>query len=89
MAQIERACMTGAVVGAAVGAAIGYLYGTEAGAHRRAEIARLVDRAVVDADEARRLWTRLKDVWAEYERGRAKAVTHEVSPRAWPPGGAA
>lgn len=89
MSQTERACITGAVIGAAAGAAIGYLYGTDAGTRLRTDLARLLDRATADADEARRLWTRLTDVWTEYEHDRATAIARGSSPRAWPPGGAA
>lgn len=89
MAQIERACIAGAVIGAALGAAVGYLYGTEAGAHRRKELIRFVDRTALDVDDLRRAWGHLKDVWAQFEQDRANTPARTGTPRAWPPEGVA
>ena len=84
MAQNQQACLTGALVGAAVGAAVGYLYGTEDGVRRRAQIARLTDHLVVDADEAHRLWLRLREAWARFEDARSRPVARVRDPRSWP-----
>lgn len=90
MTQTERACVAGAVAGAAIGAAVAYLYGTDDGARRREEIARLAERVTFDIDDARQLWTRLRDVWVEYDRSTPVRRSLRVeSSRHWPPSGAA
>lgn len=83
MGRTERACVAGAVIGAAVGAAVAFFYTTDRGARRRADLLRFVDRASVDVDEARRLWSRLKDVWTDLERTPSRSRTDQL--RNWPP----
>lgn len=85
MAQVERACIAGALIGAAVGAAVGYFYGTDDGAQRRAGLAKFVERATGDVDEARRLWLRLQDVWSEYDRSAPAPRVRAEGGRSWPP----
>lgn len=89
MTQTERACVAGAVIGAAIGATVAYFYGTDDGARRREELARLAERVRFDIDDARQLWTRLQDVWAEYDRPAAARRPRLEGTRNWPPGGAA
>jgi gas vesicle protein len=85
MARKEQVCLAGAVVGAAVGAALAYLYMTDEGADRRGQIARAVDRLSIDAEEAQRLWSRLSEVWTQFDADRQRPLRS----RNWPPGGAA
>lgn len=84
----QRAWVTGALVGAAVGAAVGYLYGTDEGARRRVDLARLIDRVVVDADEARQLWARLHEAWNSFDKATMPGPRGRAS-GGWSPGGAA
>ena len=88
MATKERACIAGALMGAAAGAALGYLYATEDGARRRMQLVDAVDRLVIDADEARRLWLRLNEAWARFQRDHSRAVPRGEGAR-WHPEGVA
>jgi hypothetical protein len=74
--------VTGALIGAAAGAAVAFFYATDRGADRRADLARIVDRASVDLDEARRLWGRLREAWAELEQPATRSRHDHV--RSWP-----
>jgi gas vesicle protein len=89
MATRQQACITGALIGAAAGAALGYLYATEDGARRRTQLVGTLDRLMIDADEARRLWLRLSEAWARFERDRSPSMPRAGSARAWQPEGIA
>ena len=85
----ERACITGALVGAAVGAAIGYFYGTDQGAVRRAALGRFIGDAVIDVDEAGRVWANVHDAWERFGRDRLSTGGRREAARGWNGGGAA
>jgi len=85
----QKACITGALVGAVVGAAVGYFYGTDEGAVRRANVGRFIDDAVIDLDEARRLWAKVHDAWERFDRDRLPTGGRSEAARGWNPGGAA
>jgi gas vesicle protein len=87
MATRQQACIAGALVGAAAGAVLAYLYATDDGARRRAQLVDTMDRVMIDADEARRLWLRLSEAWARFEQDRS--MPRAGSARTWPPEGVA
>lgn len=89
MATRQQACITGALMGAAAGAALGYLYATEDGARRRTQLVDTLDRLMIDADEARRLWQRLSEAWARFEQDRSPSMPRAGSARTWQPEGVA
>ena len=70
----QRPYLVGAVIGAAVGSAIGYLYFTEAGKHRRDDLARLLDRMADELKEAQALWARVQRIGQQYQEGRRNAL---------------
>lgn len=84
MARTEQVCIAGALIGAAVGAAIAYLYASDEGEQRRAGLVRLMDRAATDVTEARRAWSRLHEVWNDFDSGPSLRSRVEGG-RNWPP----
>lgn len=89
MRQTEKACIAGALIGAATGATLGYFYATDAGGRRRKDLSSFVDRALVDVEEARKLWSRLTDAWIRFDEDRKRVMSGEASQKSWSSGGAA
>jgi gas vesicle protein len=82
-----RPSLIGAAVGAAIGGAVGYFYFTETGQRRRDDIARVLDRAVVELHEMRSLWQRINQIGDEYRHQRHDALA--AGPGAYEPWGGA
>ncbi|MFO7302682.1 MAG: hypothetical protein DIU54_009745 [Acidobacteriota bacterium] len=72
MGQTGKVCLVGALIGAAAGAAVSFLYATEEGAEYRASFARFMDRALIDAEEARRLYARAQEAWHSFNDERRR-----------------
>ena len=87
MGHTGRITLAGLLIGAAAGAAISYLYATDDGARRRAALAQFLDRALLDAEEARRLYSRAHEAWRRFDDERRRFAQQPGSD--WTPEGVA